>query len=94
MAKAEVAVKEASSWPEYNLITNNCESFATYLKTGVAIWKQALDDLNRAVPEVAAVAGGSSVALAGSFGSFGKKIWMKLTATADLTKKDTVFLVK
>ena len=56
MAKAEDAVKKASSWPGYNLIENNCESFATYLKTGELISKQALDALAKAVPRVAAAA--------------------------------------
>ena len=30
-------------WPKYNVITNNCESFATWLMTGIAISAQAYD---------------------------------------------------
>ena len=57
MKMAEDAVKKQSSWPGYDLIKNNCESFATYLKTGVARSKQALDALIRAAPVAAVVIG-------------------------------------
>jgi len=45
MKRAEDAVNRSSTWPGYHLIKNNCESFATYLKTGKAYSKQALDAL-------------------------------------------------
>lgn len=53
MKRAEDAVNRSSTWPDYHLIKNNCETFATYLKTGKAQSKQALDAL--AVATVAAV---------------------------------------
>lgn len=34
MKMANEAVEKQDSWPGYNLIQNNCETFATYLKTG------------------------------------------------------------
>ena len=34
MKLANEAVEKQNSWPGYNLIQNNCETFATYLKTG------------------------------------------------------------
>lgn len=45
---AEEAVNGADRWPRYHLIKNNCESFATLLKTGRATSEQALASLMEA----------------------------------------------
>lgn len=45
MEKAEEAVNRSSTWPDYHIIQNNCESFATYLKTGKLYSRQALEAL-------------------------------------------------
>ena len=72
MKKAEEAVEGSSTWPDYHIIANNCESFATYLKTGEAYSKQALEGLVRfaeAAFEVASDAvGRCSVSISGSLG--------------------------
>lgn len=47
MKRANDAVQYQSSWPGYHIITNNCESFATFLKTGYRYSEQAI----RAVQE-------------------------------------------
>ena len=38
---AEKVIASPSQWPGYSLIANNCESFATWLKTGEKISAQA-----------------------------------------------------
>ena len=43
MQMAENAVAMQSSWPSYDLIKNNCETFAIYLKTGKPCSMQVLD---------------------------------------------------
>ena len=45
MQRAEDALKQAHRWPGYDIIRNNCESFATLLKTGKAISRQAIEAL-------------------------------------------------
>lgn len=40
--RANEALEKGNSWPGYNLLLNNCESFATFLKTGVAVSQQVL----------------------------------------------------
>ncbi len=40
--RAKEAVEKGNTWPSYNLILNNCETFATLLKTGEAVSLQAL----------------------------------------------------
>ena len=47
MQMAENAVAMQSSWPSYDLIKNNCETFATYLKTGKPCSIQVLDAVNK-----------------------------------------------
>lgn len=42
MRRAKEAVEKGNAWPAYSLIANNCESFATLLKTGRAVSKQVL----------------------------------------------------
>ena len=67
--RAEEAVKQGSRWPAYDLIRNNCESFATYLKTGKAKSIQVLRSLAEMTVKVYS-AGGSSIAVAGSIMKF------------------------
>ena len=45
MRRAKEAVEKGNVWPVYNLITNNCESFATLLKTGKAVSWQVLESM-------------------------------------------------
>ena len=65
MKNAEDAVNRSSTWPGYDLIKNNCESFASYLKTGKAYSKQAFDALVKVVP---VVVGSAAVSIGGSVG--------------------------
>lgn len=62
MKRAEDAVKQQSSWSGYHIITNNCESFATYLKTGRRYSQQAI----KAVEEFGKKAAPVAAALLGS----------------------------
>lgn len=69
MKRAEDALKQASSWPCYDIIKNNCETFACYLKTGKARSKQAMDALaSKFTPIVASAVkiGGSLSGISGS----------------------------
>ena len=72
MERAEDAVNQSSTWPHYDLIQNNCESFATYLKTGKAYSKQAFEALvvgAMAAVEVGPyVVGSAAVSIGGSLG--------------------------
>lgn len=75
MKRAENAVKTQRSWAPYHLITNNCESFATYIKTGKQVSKQVLAALINLLENMvfaATVVVGSFVAAAGSFQSGSK----------------------
>lgn len=71
MRRAKNAVKLQSSWPHYHIIKNNCESFATYLKTGELYSEQALvairEFLNKIGPIIAEVVLSSSAAIASAF---------------------------
>lgn len=72
MAMAEHAVEKQGSWAPYHLITNNCESFATYIKTGKQASKQALEALikvRQIIVDIVPVVMGSSEAAADSFRS-------------------------
>ena len=54
--EARKAIESPSEWSKYNVITNNCESFATWLKTGIAISAQAGDaviEVNRLATRLA-----------------------------------------
>ena len=42
LKRAKYAVDNPSSWPYYDIIRNNCESFATFLKTGCKKSEQAI----------------------------------------------------
>ena len=75
MKMANEAAEKRSYWPGYDLITNNCETFATYLKTGIKHSAQASAALCHlllkaasAVTAAAVVAGSASVC---SFGGKG-----------------------
>ena len=59
---AKEVLQDPSLWPEYHVIGNNCESFATWLKTGKKVSAQAAFALHRVISLVA-TAVGSSVAL-------------------------------
>lgn len=59
--RAEEVVKQGSRWPAYNLIRNNCESFATYLKTGKAKSIQVLRSLVELHEKADSIKGGSAV---------------------------------
>lgn len=73
MERAELAVKLSSRWPDYHIIGNNCESFATFLKTGKHYSKQALEALVRIGPAAFElgldVVGSSAGSIRGSAGS-------------------------
>ena len=56
MERAEDAVNQGSSWPNYDIIENNWESFAAFLKTGEQYSKQVFDALALTVFRVGAVA--------------------------------------
>ena len=59
---AEDLVKNPSKWEKYNPLKNNCESFATYLKTKKAVSQQAL----RALRKMVGITAGVASAFAGS----------------------------
>ena len=65
LRKAEEALAEPDQWPGYNIIHNNCESFAYWFKTGMKWSAQA----SAAVSQV--VVKGAAAAVAGVIGSIG-----------------------
>lgn len=68
MEMANEVVANQSYFPSYHLIKNNCETFATYLKTGIPYSQQASDAIKQflrsAVLVMSAVAA-SSIAVLG-----------------------------
>ena len=62
--KAREAVEQGNSWPSYHLFRNNCESFATFMKTGNAVSVQAM----RALTGVTNIGYGIGFAIGGSLG--------------------------
>ena len=67
MRRAEDAVKQASSWPGYDIIKNNCETFASYLKTGKKYSKQAYEAVvSAAVKLTTTVVASAAVTIGGS----------------------------
>ena len=62
MKMADEAVERPGCWPDYDLITNNCETFATFLKTRTKHSAQAYAALSNVLPmpTVAAAAYGAS----------------------------------
>ena len=57
MMRAFEVMKDPSKLPGYNVIFNNCESFAYYLKTGKARTEQGMNALERALGTGAAALG-------------------------------------
>jgi len=66
MKRAEDALKQARSWPGYDIIKNNCETFACYLKTGKARSKQAMDALVMAAIKFTPIVASAAVKIGGS----------------------------
>ena len=54
--RAKEAVLHQSSWPYYHLISNNCESFATFLKTGCQYSEQVFTAFKQFCKKAAPVA--------------------------------------
>lgn len=55
MKRAEAAVSQATLWPSYDIIKNNCETFAFFVKTGRRYSKQASDALKKLIVTAVAV---------------------------------------
>jgi len=71
MKMVNEATEQRSYWPGYDLITNNWETFATYLKTGKKYSAQASAALlNLLINAAAAVTGAAVVAGSPSVSSF------------------------
>ena len=70
MKMAEDILNKKKAWPDYDVIANNCETFATYLKTGERRSQQVLEAIDRFVKcvfeEVGPAVVASSVAVCGS----------------------------
>ena len=58
--RAKEAIENPGCWPGYQIIENNCESFATWLKTGMKISAQATEATCNIV-DLTSIAAGSSV---------------------------------
>ena len=63
--RAFEVMEDPSKWPGYNVILNNCESFAYYLKTGKARTEQGMNALERALGTGAAALGLLAVVIGG-----------------------------
>lgn len=50
VAKAKTHMQKQDI-PEYNLVINNCEHFATYCKTGEADSRQLVDKINKTIED-------------------------------------------
>lgn len=61
MRRAEEAVRRPDSWPGYDIIKNNCETFAFYLKTGKMYSKQASDAVKKLTKVVKVAIAGLSL---------------------------------
>ncbi|CAB4041096.1 Hypothetical predicted protein [Paramuricea clavata] len=67
LEKAKDVLEDPTKWPGYQIIYNNCESFATWLKTGQVISAQAMAAKSRVTKIVTAMVGsGASIAGGGS----------------------------
>lgn len=71
MQMEEDILEKKESWPDYGLITNNCETFATYLKTGKRRSQQVSEAIKRFVKYVIKTVGPAVVASAAAAGSMG-----------------------
>lgn len=60
MMRAEELVRSPNSWPDYDILLNNCETFAFYLKTGKRYSEQASTALQKLIT-VAGVSVGASI---------------------------------
>lgn len=69
---AREAVEQGKSWPSYHIFNNNCESFATFMKTGKAVSVQALRALRGIVKIGSAIAPKLRGSISGSLQLFGK----------------------
>lgn len=77
MKRAKDAVELQSFWPDYHIITNNCESFATFLKTGYLYSQQAIIAVQEFCKKIApcdvvlrsASSFGVSMSISGSIGA-------------------------
>lgn len=71
--EAEKLIENPDRWGPYNLISNNCEHFATKCKTGYAVSKQVIEKIRycisnpMAIVAFAMAASGSSGLSSGSF---------------------------
>ena len=76
MKMANEAAEKRSHWPGYDLITNNCETFATYLKTGKKYSAQASEALFNLLSNAATAVAEAVKARSPSVRSlFGGKDW-------------------
>lgn len=62
LKRAREILNQPSKWPGFQLIKNNCESFATWLKTGIKRSAQATKAMIKIIPLVAGGAVVSSLA--------------------------------
>ena len=76
---AKRTIAHPSAWPGYSLIANNCESFATWLKTGKKISAQAvkavIEVVHRPIRPLAVCSGGSMAVGSGAL-TLGAYAWV------------------
>ena len=72
LEKAKVALAKPTEWPGYQIVSNNCESFATWLMTGKERSAQAMGAFGRVIKIVSAAGVVLSAGLAGSSLGFAK----------------------
>lgn len=72
---AEKLVQEPSRWGAFDLLSNNCEHFATKCKTGIAVSMQVIQKLRECItnPFMAIRYAVASSSLSGSFGSLSSR---------------------
>ena len=69
---ANEAIQDPGSWPGYQLIKNNCESFATWLKTGIKMSAQATAAISKVISLVSDVVNPPMLSLKASTASYEK----------------------
>ena len=72
MRRAFEMLKDPSTWPGYDVIWNNCESFANYLRTGKPYIQQGMNALRRALALGSSLAAGLAGSSMRSVGISGK----------------------
>ena len=72
LRRAFEMLKDPSTWPGYDVIWNNCESFANYIKTGKPYTEQGMNALRRALALGSSLAAGLAGSSIGSVGISGK----------------------